>query len=341
MPAASVTTASPRRILHVVARSLPYLNGYTIRTRCIVDTQRAGGLEPAVVTSPYYPGLPASLDDATIDDVPHRRVRHPLDGTGPMPLAERFTRPLHRWRMAISGGWPKLLRPLGTVCAGVEEMLLMRRFERAIVRLGREDGAEIVHVHSPYRCALPAIAAARRMRVPVVYEIRGLWEETAVAEGTLRRGSLAWSMCRRRELNAMRNADAVVVISEALRDDVVERGVPVDRVFVSPNAVDPEAFAPPGADETAPEPVAAVRAALAGRPVVGYVGSIRRLEGVDELIRGAAELVDRGADVAVLVVGDGPELERVKGLARELGLGERARFTGQVPHEHVRWYYGL
>jgi glycosyltransferase involved in cell wall biosynthesis len=335
-----------RRVLHVVARSLPHVNGYTVRTRGIVDAQRAAGWEPAVISSPYYPGAAASLADEAFGGTPHLRVRHPLDESGSegtawpgrLTAADRLAGLLHRGRASLARRRVRLLGPLASACAGAEELLLMRRFERAIVAAGRQHEAAIVHVHSPYRCALPAIAAARRLGIAVVYEVRGLWEETAVAEGTLRRGSVAYKLCRQRERNAMRGADAVVVISEALRDAVAERGVPRERIVVSPNGVDPEALRPRGGGE--PPEVALLRRGLRGG-VLGYVGSLRRLEGVDELVRAAAELARRGEDVSVLVVGGGTELEPLGVLAASLGLSSRACFTGEVAHEQVAWYYGL
>jgi glycosyltransferase involved in cell wall biosynthesis len=65
------------------------------------------------------------------------------------------------------------------------------------------------------------------------------------------------------------------------------------------------------------------------------------MEGVDELVRGAAEAIRAGHDVSVLVVGDGPELENLGRLAAELGIADRVVLPGRVPHDEVAHYYGL
>lgn len=253
------------------------------------------------------------------------------------------------WRRLAKGMVKPLLR-LGPVARildsgqrwleRLEERLLTRRFRRAIEQAARAEGVDLIHAHSPYRSGLPAVAAARALGLPVVYEVRGLWEESAVASGRFERGDARYRHWRRRETETMRGADAVVTIGEALRDEVVSRGVDRSRVFVAPNGVDPSRFQPPR-DDAALDPAARRVAARLAGTVLGYVGSIRALEGVDELVRGAAAARAAGHDVSLLVVGDGPELPELEELADELGLGVRAIFTGRVPHDRVADYYRL
>jgi glycosyltransferase involved in cell wall biosynthesis len=357
-------------VLHVLAVSIPYLNGYTIRSKYIVETQRQQGLEPVVVTSPFYAGVEASSQDAVIGGITYRRIPHPIDATGELALPDRLYRlseRIVRSRAAavrkraappLRGSAPWPARPYRMAMAllhrltnrvfavakwplkALQEALLLRRFERELVRIAREVEPDVLHAHSPYRCGLPALAVSRRLRLPLVYEVRGLWEESAVAGGRFRSGDVKYRFWRRKETQAMKGADAVVCICEALRSEVVRRGVPAERVFVVPNAADTSVFRsrakePP---ESIPGQVSEVRRRL--RPhTLGYVGSLRRLEGVDELVRAAAEVVRRGHDISLLVVGDGPDLDELKALAAQEGIADRSVFTGQVPHEHVSYYY--
>lgn len=222
-----------------------------------------------------------------------------------------------------------------------EELLLLRRFREHLRRLIVERGIQLIHAHSPFRTALPAIRAARDYGLPVVYEVRGLWEESAVASGRFEPGDPAYSHWRRRETDAMLEADVVVCICEELRAEVIRRGVPADRAFVIPNAVEPAALA---ATAVAPElhvleSLEALRGRLRGT-TIGYVGSVRRLEGVEELVRGVAEVLRRGYDVSLLVVGGG-DLDELLRVAEELGIEERCEFTGPVASENVGLFYGL
>jgi glycosyltransferase involved in cell wall biosynthesis len=412
---------APRlRVLHVLAISVPHLNGYTMRSKYLVDAQRtAGRHEPAVVTSPFYPREPAAIGDADIAGTRYFRVPHPVDAPGAgaaawtnrlafhgrrgIAAARRAVRaawrrarawalppsrakawrktwlkvrrntmrslreltpaPLRRAARAMRSRWSReappepaprgngplswpgqaarwLVERVASSAYRVDEALLLRRFERGIVAAARAVRAEVIHAHSPYRCALAAAGAARRLGLPMVYEVRGLWEESGVATGRFEEGDSRYRAWRRREEEAMRRADALVCICEQLRQELIGRGVPAERIVVCPNAVDPEVFRP--VPDAAPRPpdVRAAAAALRGLRL-GYIGSLRKLEGVDDLVRGAAELVRRGCEVSLLVVGSGPDLAGLRRLADRLGIGDRSVFTGRVPHDHTPYYYDL
>src|SRR5699024_6055743 len=80
---------------------------------------------------------------------------------------------------------------------------------------------------------------------------------------------------------------------------------------------------------------------VAGKTVIGYVGSVLDYEGI-ELILEAAEVLNRTReDFHVLIVGDGAELERFQNHVEEHELEHVVTFTGRVPHEDVERYYSL
>ncbi len=90
--------------------------------------------------------------------------------------------------------------------------------------------------------ALPAIKVARKLGIPVVYEIRAFWEDAAVDHGTTTEGSLRYRATRKLETRAIEQVDHVFTICEGLRADILARGIPADKVTVIPNAVDIASF---------------------------------------------------------------------------------------------------
>jgi glycosyltransferase involved in cell wall biosynthesis len=72
-----------------------------------------------------------------------------------------------------------------------------------------------------------------------------------------------------------------------------------------------------------------------GDPRVVFVGRLARHKGVDVLIRALAELHREGIRARLVVVGAGPEEERLRALARDLGVGEALQWLGWVPHDEV------
>jgi glycosyltransferase involved in cell wall biosynthesis len=360
----------PLRVLHALAISLPHINGYTIRSKYLVDTQRSDGLAPVVVTSPLFRGEKASSVDMVLAGTPYVRVRHPADDPR-RGIAERavfFGGDVLRAALAKARGLvpegPQLGRlaalpaarraPVRQAAADVltiaraaeyaaRHALLRRRFEAGLERAIAQFRPDLIHAHSPYQCGLAAMRVARRHRLPFLYEVRGLWGESwAVSAGDAWRRTRMYRWATEGETALIAGADAVACIGEQLLQEVLARGACRSRAVVVPNGVDPSIFRPRSAVDPAPSPeVRALRRRLKGS-ILGYVGSLRPLEGVDELVRGTAELVRRGKDVSLLALGHNQDRDgRLDALVRALGLGERAVITGPVPHGQTADYYDL
>jgi glycosyltransferase involved in cell wall biosynthesis len=205
----------------------------------------------------------------------------------------------------------------------------------------------VLHAASDYLNAVTARTLGDAFGLPVVYESRGFWEETWLSRQAHTYG---WDLARlegshglpelylwRREIedHLRREADRVVTLADVMADRIEAGGVDRARITVIPNGVDVDAF-----------PVVPRHRALArglGIPddaiVLGYISSIVEYEGVDTLIDAYAALRRTGPSrLALLIVGDGPELDSVKG--RAAGLAG-AVFTGRVPHDRVLDYYSL
>lgn len=291
------------RVLHVLDHSIPLHSGYTFRTAALLREQRALGWETFHLTSPKQGITTTPCEE--VDGLRFYRTA-PADGT----LA---TLPL------------------------VRELMLMRQIEARLEAVAREVRPDIIHAHSPVLNALPAIKVARRLGIPVVYEIRAFWEDAAVDHGSTREGSLRYRATRRLETRAIRLADHVFTICEGLRADIVARGIPAAKVTVIPNAVDVASFhlASP------PDPELQEKWGLTGKTVVGFIGSFYAYEGLDLLLDALPELIRQRPDVRLLLVGGGPQEASLRRQAERLGLDEYVIFTGRVPHREVGRYYDL
>jgi PEP-CTERM/exosortase A-associated glycosyltransferase len=288
------------RILHILDHSLPMHSGYTFRTRAIVKAQIAQGWEVACLTGARH--TLAGTDPEEVDGI--RFFRTPKPPAGPSPLKE--------WR---------------------EIKALERRLD-AIVREWRPDQ---LHAHSPVLNALAALPVARRHGLPLLYEIRAFWEDAAVGNGTGSEGSARYRLTRALESYAARKADGVAVICEGLRQDLIARGIALDKITVSPNGVDLHLFGTP----LDPDPAFAEKLGLAGADVVGFIGSFYDYEGLDDLIAAMPLLIERRPKAHLLLVGGGPMETALKAQAEASPASERIHFVGRVPHQEVDRYYSL
>src|SRR5262249_56081449 len=130
------------------------------------------------------------------------------------------------------------------------------------------------------------------------------------------------------ETHALRRADAVTTICQGLREEMKGRGIPGEKITIIPNAVDRNAFAGPGV----PDYALAGRLGLLGKTVLAFFGSFYFYEGLHLLLRALPLLRQRHPDLAVLLVGGGPEETNLRGLARDLGGAESSIFAGRVAH---------
>lgn len=292
------------RILHVLDHSLPLQSGYAFRTASILREQRGLGWETMHLTTPRQGATTSEVEEVS-ELLFHRTPLRRSAGSRVVP------------------GLPYL-----------EEMLATGRSLDALVRRFRPD---VIHAHSPVLNALPALWNGRRHGIPVVYEVRALWEDGAVDHGSTREGSLRYRASRALESFTLRRADHVTTICEGLRQEIVARGVSSDQVTVIPNAVDTESFRP-GAG---PDAALRTRLGLDGATVVGFAGSFYRYEGLDLLIEALAMLAPNRPQLRALLIGGGPQDQALKTLAKERGVADRVRFTGRVPHSTVQQYYEL
>jgi glycosyltransferase involved in cell wall biosynthesis len=207
-------------------------------------------------------------------------------------------------------------------------------------RLTEQLRPAVLHAASNYVNATIGLAIGEKYGLPVVYEVRGFWEDTWLSrhpDSEKMASSELYRRSRDLETRCMLAADLVVTLGEAMREEIVARGVPAEKVLIVPNAVS-EDFLQPLPDATA------LRKTLGIAPnehVVGEVSSLVPHEGIGTLLEATRLLKDRGLPVRALIVGDGPERPALQRQAADLGLGEAVIFTGRVPAAKVREFHAL
>ena len=145
-----------------------------------------------------------------------------------------------------------------------------------------------------------------------------------------------------RDIARYKDFDRIVAVGDKVAESLVAKpqtwALPEERVVLIPNGVRVEDH---GFD---PRKRAEIRGALGIDESTSVVASIGRLhiqKRVDRMVHVAAALRDRGqaGKFVFLVVGDGPDEDRVRGVARDLNLGDMVRFVGRVHRDEVRGYY--
>jgi glycosyltransferase involved in cell wall biosynthesis len=206
---------------------------------------------------------------------------------------------------------------------------------RAVLREAR--GHDVLVVRGTRVLGLPGLAAARASSLGVVMqpetngELSGEAWTWGKAWGAGPAGRLARALFATRN-RLLRDADAFVAMSRAIREEMLAAGVPDERIALLPHGVDTERFRPAEPGERA-----ALRARL-GLPdgvLAAWSGRLLRGKGLETLLDAFARAAGDVPGLRLLLVGSGEGQalsvdDDLRRRAREAGLAERVVFTGRV-----------
>lgn len=290
------------RVLHVLNHGLPTQDGYVYRTHGLLEGQRSHGIETFHLTSP--------------------RHEFPTEGS---------VEDIEGWQFFRTTGQTPARLPL------FRELMEMRATARRVGEVAQRVRPDVIQAHSPLLNGYPALWAARRLDIPVVYEVRAFWEDAAVDRGHARQNGPRYRAIRALESTLCQRVDAVTTICKGLRGALIERDIDPAKIKVVPNAVDAGRFS----EIAAPDADLVKKLGLEGCTVLGFIGSFYGYEGLALMIDAMPTLLETRPDVRLLLIGGGHDEEALRQRAAGKGLNGKVIFTGRIPHHRVLAYYGL
>lgn len=180
--------------------------------------------------------------------------------------------------------------------------------------LHRNRPIDLIHAHAPLPCGHAAMLLNRELGIPYVVSVHGL-----DAFSTVQVNGRAGEWCRKISQRVFRNSARVICVSERVREQVLA-GANCHTSVVY-NGVDPTLFAPQSSE---PSP-----------PTILSVGNLIPIKGHDTLLRAFASLPPEFSSSQCEIIGDGPELSHLQGLADKLQIADRVRFLGRQPRTRV------
>lgn len=255
-----------------------------------------------LVVTPWYPTAQQPIDGVFVREqvrglAEHHDITvvHVAPPTGPAPPARVDGIPVFTASARPRTGLP------GQVSAVLSAV-------REIRRAGFEP--DLVHAQIAAK-SVPALVAAKRLSVPLV--VTEQWSRVMDLDPRP-----LPPRDRRSAAAVYRGADVVLAVGSELRR-AIKDFTPRARVLVVPNPVDTTVFHPglrPASTED-------------GRLRLVTTGRLVDYKGVDHVLRATALLRDRGLRPHLDVIGDGPELGRLRAMAADLRLTDAVRFHGQ------------
>ena len=216
-----------------------------------------------------------------------------------------------------AGRWKRILDYLSFMIAAVVASIFVR-------------GIDVVIGTSPHLfTVLAAHIVAALKRRPWVFELRDLWPASIRDIGVMRRGLGAADWVVR---GLYRNASKIVVVTDAFRHELIKSGIPDEKIAVVTNGVDRRVLRPSHKNEKLEQTLG-----IAGKFVVGYIGTIGMSHGISTVVQAAKRLKD-DPNITFVLIGDGAERASV---LEQAGARPNLVMVPPVLHCDIQKYWSV
>jgi glycosyltransferase involved in cell wall biosynthesis len=184
--------------------------------------------------------------------------------------------------------------------------------------------------HPPLTIGVAAWLIARLRGIPFVYDVQDIWPESVVLSGMIKNRLVIRGLSMLERFIYSR-ADHIFVVTKGARDNLLEKGVNLDKVSVMPHWFDETKSA--RIDDEARQ---SIRQAYGWthKFVSVFAGNIGVVQGLETAVRAAA-LMPRDSGFLISLIGAGADRQRLQELASSLDVNDRIQFIDQRPAEEM------
>jgi glycosyltransferase involved in cell wall biosynthesis len=292
------------KVVHVLYQSLPHISGSTIRSRDIIESQAKVDIEPVVVTSPFQKPFQPSV---------HKEVYHNIP----------YYRTFNNEGLMVNEGISKF-------STKIKKISYIFSFTRKLYKICKAEKPDVIHAHATFFTAFSSKICSYLLKIPMVYEVRSLWDERQkqLATGTFQ--LLQLKVIRKCENAAINSADLVVTINDKLKKNLQSRVKGNREIFVIKNAASiPDNITEMKTDGYDHDKKQADY-------IFGYIGSVTIIEGLVFLTDVFSKINIPG--IKLFIYGDGPETKQLQKLIEENAI-TNVVLRGMFSPEHVQDIY--
>lgn len=303
------------RVLHLIGNSLPNISGYSIRTHNILKFQNQS-IDAIALTdlNSYY-----KTKYDIIDNVVYLRF--------PNDIVYKF---LSKFKFLNRRFIKKFYYKINTN--------IFRKQLYFLRRVVKKYDIDLIHAHSVTDFGELGLKVAKAFKIPFIFEVRGFMEYTHIALGTYQKGSRKFINVRKKRTRLAKKADLVITLGKNMKRELIKYNISSKNIKIVPNGVDTRKLEP-----IPPNKELKKKLGLDGEVNIGYIGSIRPIEGIEFLIKSLKNLDDEGYKVKMLLVGNAMEgyFNKLIKLAKSLEVLDHIIYTGPISHENIKEYYSI
>lgn len=269
-----------------------------------------------IETEVYCPTPTRGIDNETRKKYKHIKYEEMYDGTVKV----------HRFSMFREGKNP-FLRAIRYILCNIIQYFKGCRAQNIDLILGTS---------TPPTQGMLCALVKKKLKVPFIYNLQDIFPDSLVNAGFTKKGSLLWKIGRKIEDFTYRNADKIIVISDGLKKNIMEKGVPEEKIEVIPNWVDTNDVHP------IPRQMNPLISELNIDPtkfIVLYAGNFGRAQGADIVIKAAEQLIGND-QIQFVIFGGGSEFQDAIDYVKEKKL-TNIIIRPLLPPERVSEVYSL
>ncbi|CDI06466.1 glycosyltransferase [Candidatus Nitrosotenuis uzonensis] len=208
---------------------------------------------------------------------------------------------------------------------GKTTLLNYKKKKDVVKKIVKKISPDVIRSYNPLLQGWIAVKVGKELNIPVIISLMGDYDRDLryfAKKNKDWQSYLKLSYSRRAlESFSIKNADEIIIIYEFIRNYAKKMGA--KNINLIYNRVDLTRFSP----DVPP-------AFKESKPVIICVGRLMKEKNQECLVRAIKDL-----DVILLLVGDGPEYERLKSLVGELGLQDKVRFERSIPNNDINKFY--
>ena len=230
-------------------------------------------------------------------------------------------RPLHRSRAvsnptAPAATWARYPSIPGGIGLASSGAFLYATLISKVRKLHQSQRIDLIHAHAALPCGHAAVLLSNELNIPCVVTVHGL---DAFFDNQVQGYAGEW--CKRVTQFVYRSVSRVICISDKVAERVVDGAETAVNTRVICNGIDTQMFSPTSTD-------------CVSNSILS-VGNLIPIKGHELLLQALAAVRPHYPNISCEIIGDGPERQRLAGLARECKIADKVRFLGRQSREQV------
>ena len=300
-----------------ILKMSPYFEPEQVGTTHLHRDLREAYVKAGFTMVDYVPRPTRGISDEVYEEYKHKKYEEQLDGKVI----------IHRFAMFREGTNP-IQRAIRYVLVN-----LIQYFKG----IRAKDVDVLVSVSTPPTQGILCGLVARKLKIPFIYNLQDVFPDSMVIANMTKKGSLIWKIGRKVEDFTYRHADKIIVISEDFKRNIMEKGVPEEKIVVVPNWVDPTSVYPVERRDN----ILFDRFGLdRDKFYICYSGNIGHSQNLRLLMDAAKLLKTDLPDMRLVLIGDGMMKDELEKMVRDEAIDNVVLLPFQ-PYEEIAHVFSL